>query len=117
MLKSSCAIARSGYWILFVALFAWAAWRRFSIPLEPVADLDTWGYLAPALFKLTGGEFVHVCGRNFVYPGFLLVVLRMFGDFRAVVVVQHLLGLAGGGLLFLTWQRTRIFLASSLVGE
>ncbi|HEX4630232.1 MAG TPA: hypothetical protein VH188_04640 [Chthoniobacterales bacterium] len=117
MFKFSSAIARIAYWILVVALFAWAAWRRFSIPLEPVADLDTWGYLSPALLKLTGGEFIHVCGRNFVYPGFLLLVLQMFGDFRSVVVVQHLLGLAGGGLLLLTWQRVRVFVAPSAVGE
>jgi hypothetical protein len=101
------------YRIALAALFAWAAWRRFSLPLEPVADLDTWGYFAPALFKLTGGEFLHTGGRNFVYPGFLLVVLRMCGDFRAIVIVQHLLGLAGGGLLLLTWQRIPTFVATS----
>jgi hypothetical protein len=113
MFKSRSAIIRSAYWICLVILFSWAAWRRFSPPLEPVADLDTWGYLSPALFKLTRGEFVHAGGRNFVYPGFLLVVLRMFGDFRAVVIVQHLLGLAGGGLLLLTWKRVRTFVATS----
>src|SRR5438270_7778173 len=90
------------WWLALAILFGWGAWRRFSLPLEPVADLDTWGYLAPALFKLTRGEFTHACGRNYVYPGFLLLVLRMFGDLRAIVIVQHLLGLAGGGLLLLT---------------
>ncbi|HZE12739.1 MAG TPA: hypothetical protein VE086_03190, partial [Chthoniobacterales bacterium] len=117
MFKSISATARIAYWISLLALFAWAAWRRFSIPLEPIADLDTWGYLSPSLFKLTGGEFSHACGRNFVYPGFLLLVLRIFGDFRGVVVVQHLLGLAGGGLLLLTWQRVRTFVATSRLGH
>jgi len=117
MFKSTSGIARNAYWILIVALFGWATWRRFSIPLEPVADLDTWGYLSPALFKLTRGEFIHSLGRNFVYPGFLLVVLRMFGDFRAIVIVQHILGLAGGGLILLTWQRVRIFIATSRLGD
>jgi hypothetical protein len=117
MFKSRSAIARSAYWTCLVLLFGWAAWRRFSIPLEPAADLDTWGYLAPALFKLTGGNFLHTGGRNFVYPGFLLVVLRMCGDFRAVVIVQHLLGLAGGGLILLTWQRIPTFVATSRVAN
>src|ERR1044071_2045200 len=101
------------YWATVTGLFAFAAWKRFSLPLDPIADPDTWGYLSPALFKLIGGEFIHVSGRNFVYPGFLLVVLRMFGDFRAVVIVQHLLGLAGGGLILLTWRRVRTFVATS----
>jgi hypothetical protein len=104
-------------WLVLLILFAWGAWRRFSLPLEAVADLDTWGYLSPAVFKLTRGEFIHAGGRNFVYPGFLLLVLRLFGDFRAVVIVQHLLGLAGGGLLLLTWQRVRTFVATSRLGD
>ena len=105
------------YSIAVGAIFIWAAWRRFSIPLEPVADLDTWGYLSAALFKLTRGEFIHTGGRNFVYPGFLLLVLRMSGDFRAIVIVQHLLGLAGGGLLLLIWRRVRTFVATSRAGD
>ena len=109
--------SRVAYGAAVVAIFAWAAWRRFSLPLEPVADPDTWGYLSPALFKLTHGEFIHAGGRNFVYPGFLLVVLRMFGDFRAVVIVQHLFGLAGGGLILLTWQRVRTFVAASRLAD
>ena len=117
MSKSIWPIARSAYGFSLIVLFAWAAWRRFSLPLEPVADLDTWGYLSPALLKLNGGEFTHVCGRNFVYPGFLLLILRTFGDFRAVVIVQHLLGLAGGGLLLLTWRRVRTFVAASRLDD
>jgi len=105
------------YWMAVAAVFVWGSWRRFSIPLEPVADLDTWGYLSPALFKLTQGEFIHAGGRNSVYPGFLLLVLRVFGDFRAVVFVQHLLGLTAGGLLLLTWQRVRVFVTTPSAGH
>jgi hypothetical protein len=56
---------------------------RYSLPLDPIADPDTWAYLAPALKKLTGSDFVHTHGRNFVYPGFLFLLLRLFGDFRS----------------------------------
>lgn len=97
------------YWCAVVVIFAWAAWQRFSLPLDPLADPDTWGYLAPALRKLLGAEFGHTYGRNFVYPAIVFSLLRVFGDFRAIVVTQHLLGLLAGGIMMLTWQRARIF--------
>ncbi|MEY2504748.1 MAG: hypothetical protein QOG27_1028, partial [Verrucomicrobiota bacterium] len=110
-------IFRVVYWVAVAGLFAVAAWKRFSLPLVPIADLDIWGYLSPALFKLTRGEFVHAHGRNFVYPGFLYLLLRVFGDFRAIAIVQHILGLAGGGLILMTWQRVRNFIGSSAFGD
>lgn len=104
------------YWLALAFIFGWAAWRRFSLPLEPIADLDTSGYLSPALEKLSGGEFVHA-GRNFLYPGFLLILLRLFGDFRAITVVQHLLGLAGGAFMMLTWAKVRSVTVTSGAGN
>jgi hypothetical protein len=103
------------YWATVAFIFAWAVWQRFKLPLSPIADPDTWGYLSPALRKLTGAEFGHTQSRNFLYPGFLYLVLRCLGDFRAIGVVQHLLGLAGGGLFLLTWRRLRAFVPDSLV--
>jgi len=103
------------YWATVAFIFAWAVWQRFKLPLNPIADPDTWGYLSPALRKLTGAEFGHSQSRNFLYPGFLYLVLRCFGDFRAIGVVQHLLGLAAGGLFLLTWRRVRAFVPDSLV--
>jgi len=101
------------YWAWVVVLFAWAAWQRFALPLDPIADLDTWGYLAPALRKLVGAEFGHTYGRNFVYPGFVFLLLRVFGDFRAIVIAQHLLGLLAAGLWLFTWKRARNFVPDS----
>ena len=103
------------YWIALVFVFAWAVWQRFTLPLDPIADPDTWGYLSPALRKLTGAEFGHSQARNFLYPGFLYFVLRGFGDFRAIAIVQHLLGMAAGGFLLLTWRRLRAFVPNPLV--
>ena len=103
------------YWTALAVVFTWAIWQRFALPLTPIADPDTWGYLSPALRKLTGAEFGHSHGRNFLYPGFLYFVLRCFGDFRAIGVVQHLLGLAAGGLFLLTWRHLRVFVPDSLV--
>lgn len=102
-----------GYWAAVAALFIWAAWQRFALPLDPITDPDTWGYLSPALRMLLGGEFGHTHGRNFVYPGFVFFVLRVFEDFRAIVIAQHLLGLLAGGVLLLTWRRARALVHDS----
>ncbi len=103
------------YVFLLVVIFGWAALRRFSLPQFPWGNKDTWGYLHPALSELTGGEFKHTNGRSFLYPGFLYLVLRGFGDFRFIGLFQHLLGGAAGGLLLLAWERARSFLPRPLV--
>src|SRR5438552_15088041 len=79
------------YWTALACVFAWAIWQRLALPLTPIADPDTWGYLSPALRKLTGAEFGHTQGRNFLYLGFLYLVLSGFRVFRAIVVAQLLL--------------------------
>jgi hypothetical protein len=103
------------YWSGIVVLFAWAAWLRFRLPLEPIADRDTWGYLSPALRKLIGAEFGRTYERNFIYPGFLFLLLRAFGDCRAITIAQHFFGLLAGGILLLAWRRARVFVPDSRV--
>ena len=46
------------YWTVIALLLAGAVWQRFKLPLDRFADPDTWGYLSPALRKLTGAELV-----------------------------------------------------------
>src|SRR5437899_3375836 len=103
------------YWGGVGILFVWAAWQRFKLPLDLIADPDTWGYLSPALRKLTGGEFGHPHARNFIYPGFVFLLLRIFGDFRAITIAQHFLGLLAGGILLLTWPRARVLVSDSRI--
>src|SRR5436190_19263285 len=50
-------------------------------------------------------------GHNFIYPGFVYLLLRAFGDFRAITIAQHILGLLAGGMLLLIWRRARVFLS------
>jgi hypothetical protein len=69
--------------------FAVAAWRRFSLPQDPLADTD-FGYLWPALMKLDGGSFRHIQGLNFLYPSIVYLILRIFSDFRAVTLIHTL---------------------------
>src|SRR5436305_3767090 len=111
------ALWQTCYWIVLGLVFAGAIWQRFRLPLDPIADPDTWGYLSPALRKLTGAEFGHTNGRNFAYPGFLFLLLRLFADFRAITSTQHFLGLLAGAVFLLTWKRTRIFVSNPRIGR
>lgn len=93
---------------LVVALvFGWAAWERFRLPMTPSADADIHAYLAPGLNLLLGRAFKHTFGQCFLYPGFLYAVLRVGSDFRGITVVQNLLGLGTGALLFGSWMQFR----------
>jgi hypothetical protein len=56
---TKCRLWQFCYWSSVAILFGLAAWKRFTLPLEPIADPDTWGYLSPALRKLTGAAFGH----------------------------------------------------------
>ena len=87
-----------------VALFGMAGLMRFKVAQTPLIDPDVWGYLNPAISALTGHGFVHE-GRDSLYPAFLFIVLKLTGDFRAISVVQHLLGLATGGLMLSVYRR------------
>jgi hypothetical protein len=104
-------VGHFAYWSALVLIFAWAAWLRFRLPLDPIAVP---AYVIPALRKLTGAEFgdIHL-GRTIIYPGFVYLLVRVFGDFRAITVAQHLLGMLAGGVFLLTWRRIHDFIPSA----
>jgi hypothetical protein len=95
--------------VIYVAaagsLFCLALERRFALPLVPILDADSPNFLWPGLLKLNSGQFVHNAGLNFIYPGALFLLLRGFSDFRAIVIWQHLLGVAAGAFFLLSWNR------------
>lgn len=93
-----------GYLILSAVTLAWGAWKRLSLQQAPIVDPDIRGYLGPALSALTGHGFIHYDGRSFPYPAFIWLLLRLFADFRAIAIVQHLLGIAAGVLTLLAWN-------------
>jgi hypothetical protein len=101
--RNPAALSKAAYLTAAALLFVAAGWNRFSLPQDPLAVPDT--YLWPAVSKLSGGAFVHLQGLNFLYPGMIYMILRTFGDFRAISIWQHLLGLAAGALFLASWSR------------
>jgi len=98
--------------LIVAFLFLAASWKRFSLPQDPLAVFDA--YLLPALVKLSGGAFADVRGLtseglNFLYPSTIYLVLRACGDFRAISIIQHSLGLIAGGLFLAGWSRLADF--------
>ena len=102
------ALWKISYFVIAIFLFVSATWKRFSLPQDPLADLD-FGYLGPALMRLSGGALAHIQGLNFLYPAMVYLILRTCLDFRAISVIQHLLGLIAGGLFLATWSRLADF--------
>jgi hypothetical protein len=100
---------RSPQYLIYVAalllVLIWAATLRFSLPLTPFVNADVHGYLKPAILTLNGGQFKHFISREFLYPLFVFLNLRLCGDFRCISISQHALGLATGVLLVLAWEQ------------
>ena len=107
--RGTATLFALGYWLLAASVFIGAAWSRFQLPSTPIADPDTWGYLSPAMSALLGDGWAHHL-RNYLYPGFLFVLLRIFQNFDVITVAQHLAGLGAGVVFLLIWRRLRDFI-------
>ena len=79
---------------------------RGRMPIIPLADGDTWGYLYPGLSWLSGLGFQQTCGRDWLYPALLAGILNVSGDFCAITYVRRFLGLAG---IFVFWLTCRLW--------
>lgn len=93
-------------WLGFATVFVWALWQRWHMPWLPLATADSWGYLGPALYELSGDGFRQTHGRSPAYPLFLLGVLRVTESFPAIAMVQHVIGLLSGAVwiwVFAQW--------------
>jgi len=88
----------------WIAILLAAGWRRFSLPLLPVAEGDSGSILNPAISLLTGHGFQMVGAQPLLYPGLLSVILAVFKDFRAIAILNHLTGLGAGVLLLASWR-------------
>lgn len=77
---------------------------RLWLPIVPLSDGDTWGYLRPALHWLSGLGFQQTYGRDWLYPALLAGILKISGDFHAITYVQRFLGLAGILIFWAAWR-------------
>jgi hypothetical protein len=77
---------------------------RARLPVVPLADGDTWGYLRPALCWLSGLGFEQTYGRDWLYPALLAGILKISGNFCAITYVQRFLGLTGILVFWLAWR-------------
>lgn len=111
LLRAYPAAVLAGFVIVLIS----AAFQRFALPLIPVFDPDTRGYLAPALSMLSGGPMIQVDERAFFYPAILLAVLKATGSFSAIVVFQHAVSLACGVVWMAVWWSWMSFLPKSRV--
>ncbi len=77
---------------------------RLWLPILPLSDGDTWGYLRPALHWLSGLGFQQTYGRDWLYPALLAGILKISGDFHAITYAQRFLGLAGILIFWAAWR-------------
>jgi hypothetical protein len=76
---------------------------RIRMPIAPLADGDTWGYLRPALSWLSGLGFQQTYARDWLYPALLAGILKISGDFCAITYAQRFLGMIGIPMFLLVW--------------
>lgn len=103
--------------VCLVGVFAFATWQRFSLPLVPISDPDTWGYLRPALTWLSGEGMQQTHARSMAYPAFLLLPLALHGTFDSIVVWQHACGLLAGLAWWWIWSQFSSLLPAGITRQ
>jgi hypothetical protein len=91
-------------WAVLAGLVAAAAMARIQIAPVAISEWDSWGWLNPALSWLGGAGFREQFEREWLYGGFLAACLRITGSFSGYIVIQQVLGLLAGVLMWLTWR-------------
>lgn len=92
-------------WLGLIALVAVAAVARFHLPPVAISEWDSWGWLSPALNWLGGNGFREEFEREWLYGAFVAFCLRLTGSFSGYIIIQQILGLAAGVLMWMTWRR------------
>ena len=91
-------------WAALAVLIAAAAVVRFRIAPVAISEWDSWGWLYPALSWLGGTGFREQFEREWLYGAFLAACLRITGSFSGYILIQQVLGLLAGVLIWLTWR-------------
>ncbi|MBN2545868.1 MAG: hypothetical protein JXB50_08730 [Spirochaetes bacterium] len=90
--------------LLFFTVIIFGLVQRFILTQLPYLTGDVWGYIGTSVIKYDTGQFVHVAGRSFLYPGFVYLILALFKDFAYISIIQHLLGAVTSLLLFFVFR-------------
>jgi hypothetical protein len=91
-------------WVGLTGLTVFAAVTRFRIAPTAVSEWDSWGWLSPALSWLGGTGFREQFEREWLYGAFIAACLRLTGSFSGLIIIQQVLGLFAGILMWLTWR-------------
>jgi hypothetical protein len=91
-------------WFVLIVLLAAATTMRLRLAPVAVSEWDSWGWLDPALSWLGGTGFRERFEREWLYGAFIAACLRLTGSFSGYIMVQQVLGLAAGILMWLTWR-------------
>jgi hypothetical protein len=94
--------------VLLLVGVIWGIIQRTYLPAVPLATTDSWGYLSPALFWLSGQGFQETAGRGWFYPAILFLTLKVGGDFSWILRLQQCLSLLAAPLL---WIGVRLWLS------
>lgn len=89
--------------IVFLFIILLSFLKRFTIFQIPYLTGDAWGYIGPSVLFNENGELYHIGLRSFLYPLFLISILKIFNSFSYICIVQHLIGIFTGILLLYLW--------------
>jgi hypothetical protein len=91
-------------WCMLAIVAAFAALARFRIAPVAISEWDSWGWLNPALNWIGGIGFREHFEREWLYGAFIAMCLRLTGSFAGYIIIQQVLGLLAGVLMWLTWR-------------
>lgn len=91
-------------WVVLITLLIGAARLRFSIAPVAISEWDSWGWLKPALGWIGGLGFREEYEREWLYGAFIAGCLHVTGSFAGYVIIQQILGLVAGVLMWVTWR-------------
>ena len=101
--------------MLFAILLGFAAVARMDLGHVALTDADTWGWLDPALSWVGGTGFHETYEREWLYGAFLAGCFKLTGSFSGMVMIQQVMGLLTGLLLWSTWRAWSSLLPKDLM--
>ncbi|HEY5813244.1 MAG TPA: hypothetical protein VIT23_11405, partial [Terrimicrobiaceae bacterium] len=83
----------------------------------PISEWDSWGWLDPALSWIGGTGFRERYEREWLYGAFVAACLRLTGSFSGYIIIQQVLGVLAGVLIWLGWRTWTLLFPRNAVFE